>query len=254
MSLDFQMLLPPIVACVYLPLLAEQRDGEEEPKCTPIGGSQPPHYTPNPNTQPPTIAPTKERGESAPVVRAAAPGLLREDYPVANGLFLRPGNQSQGQFSPLRRTKIKLRTQCPASQDRKRGKNLWTPVGIASTTQAYSYANFAVSVSTVAVLTGGAVVHENHILGNTDWSGYWVKERFQDEREGGESSELRKEGRITDVCKIWCEWTESVARSSELSASKALTENKCHKIITETKNKIVDEEETEDDKDAVEGK
>ena len=41
---------------------------------------------------------------------------------------------------------------------RKRGKNLWTPVGIASTTQAYSYANFAVSVSTVAVLTGGAVV------------------------------------------------------------------------------------------------
>lgn len=32
------------------------------------------------------------------------------------------------------------------------------PVGIASTTQAYAYANFAVSVSTVAVLTGGAVV------------------------------------------------------------------------------------------------
>lgn len=31
MSLDFQMFLPPIVACVYLPLLAEQRDGEEEP-------------------------------------------------------------------------------------------------------------------------------------------------------------------------------------------------------------------------------
>lgn len=33
-----------------------------------------------------------------------------------------------------------------------------TPVGIASTTQVHSYANFAVSVSTVAVLTGGAVV------------------------------------------------------------------------------------------------
>lgn len=37
-------------------------------------------------------------------------------------------------------------------------ENLRTPVGIASTTQAYSYANSAVSVSTVAVLTGGAVV------------------------------------------------------------------------------------------------
>lgn len=33
-----------------------------------------------------------------------------------------------------------------------------TPVRIASTTQAYSYANAAVSVSTVAVLTRGAVV------------------------------------------------------------------------------------------------
>jgi len=42
---------------------------------------------------------------------------------------------------------------------RKRGKNLWTPVGIVSTAQAYSYVNFAVSVSTVAVLTGGAVLH-----------------------------------------------------------------------------------------------
>lgn len=31
MSLDFQMFLPPSVACVYLPLLAEQRNGEEEP-------------------------------------------------------------------------------------------------------------------------------------------------------------------------------------------------------------------------------
>lgn len=48
-------------------------------------------------------------------------------------------------------------TSTPPSR-RKRGKNPWTPVGIASTTQAYSYANFAVSVSTVAVLTGGAVV------------------------------------------------------------------------------------------------
>lgn len=31
MSLDFQMFLPPSVARVYLPLLAEQRDGEEAP-------------------------------------------------------------------------------------------------------------------------------------------------------------------------------------------------------------------------------
>lgn len=31
MPLDFQMFLPPSVAWVYLPLLAEQRDGEEEP-------------------------------------------------------------------------------------------------------------------------------------------------------------------------------------------------------------------------------
>lgn len=31
MSLDFQMFLPPSAACVYLPLLAEQRDREEEP-------------------------------------------------------------------------------------------------------------------------------------------------------------------------------------------------------------------------------
>lgn len=40
----------------------------------------------------------------------------------------------------------------------KKGKNLWTPIGMASTTQAYAYANSAVSVSTVAVLTGGAVL------------------------------------------------------------------------------------------------
>lgn len=46
----------------------------------------------------------------------------------------------------------------PTPLTEREGKNLWTPVGIASTTQAYSYANFAVSVSTVAVLTGGAVV------------------------------------------------------------------------------------------------
>lgn len=31
MSLDFQMFFPPSVACVYLSLLAEQREGEEEP-------------------------------------------------------------------------------------------------------------------------------------------------------------------------------------------------------------------------------
>lgn len=51
-----------------------------------------------------------------------------------------------------------LPTSTPPLSQKEREKNLWTPVGIASTTQAYSYANFAVSVSTVAVLTGGAVV------------------------------------------------------------------------------------------------
>lgn len=38
------------------------------------------------------------------------------------------------------------------------GLDIRTPVRIASTTQAYSYANLAVSVSAVAVLTGGAVL------------------------------------------------------------------------------------------------
>lgn len=45
----------------------------------------------------------------------------------------------------------------PPPSHRKREGNMQTPVRIGSTTQAYSYANFAVSVSTVAVLTGGAV-------------------------------------------------------------------------------------------------
>ena len=46
----------------------------------------------------------------------------------------------------------------PHPSHRKRGKNLRTPAWVASTTQPYSYANSAVSVSTVGVLTGGAVL------------------------------------------------------------------------------------------------
>ncbi|KAF0036197.1 hypothetical protein F2P81_011509 [Scophthalmus maximus] len=54
-------------------------------------------------------------------------------------------------------TTIYTATLNPTLSQKGREKNLRTPVGIASTTQAYSYANFAVSVSTVAVLTGRAV-------------------------------------------------------------------------------------------------
>lgn len=62
---------------IQAPFIQPLSNGLWTANAPPSGGRSPLITPPNPNTQPPTIAPTKERGESAPVVRAAAPGLLR---------------------------------------------------------------------------------------------------------------------------------------------------------------------------------
>lgn len=62
---------------IQAPFIQPLSNGLWTANAPPSGGRSPLITPPNPNKQTPTIAPTKERGESAPVVRTAAPGFLR---------------------------------------------------------------------------------------------------------------------------------------------------------------------------------